>query len=107
MAVKSKTALGREEHTPGKPKKTRQGMGQHSKRKRANSRKLLRGQGRGCFNHHELKLIFTAIRRYQTSQIEEPNGFGLYVELQSILDRLQPSAYSETYLEAADGQKDA
>ena len=65
------------------------------------------GKGVVDFNHHELKLIFTAIRRYQTSQIEEPNGFGLYVELQSILDRLQPSAYSETYLEAADGQKDA
>jgi len=30
MAVKSKTALGRVDHKPGKPKKTRQGQGQHS-----------------------------------------------------------------------------
>lgn len=44
MAVKSKTALGRVEHTPGRPKRTRQGQGQHSKAN--HGRKKLRGQGR-------------------------------------------------------------
>jgi hypothetical protein len=43
MAVKSKTNLGRE-FQPGKPKKTRQGQGQHSKPN--HGRKKLRGQGR-------------------------------------------------------------
>ena len=43
MAVKSKTTLGKE-FTPGKPKKTRQGQGQHSKPN--HGRKKLRGQGR-------------------------------------------------------------
>ena len=45
MAVKSKTALGREEHTPGKPKKTRQGASKNSRPKRNSKR--YRGQGRG------------------------------------------------------------
>jgi hypothetical protein len=44
MAVKSKTALGRIEHKPGKPKRTRQGQGAHSKP--SHGRKKLRGQGR-------------------------------------------------------------
>jgi len=44
MAVKSKTALGRVEHQPGRPKRTRQGQGQHSKA--SHGRKKLRGQGR-------------------------------------------------------------
>jgi len=44
MAVKSKTALGRIEHRPGKPKKTRQGSGQHSKPRQ--NKKRYRGQGR-------------------------------------------------------------
>jgi hypothetical protein len=44
MAVKSKTALGRVEHRAGKPKKTRQGAGQHSKP--SHGRKRYRGQGR-------------------------------------------------------------
>ncbi len=44
MAVRSKTALGRVEHKPGKPKRTRIGMGQHS---RPRNRKKLRGQGKG------------------------------------------------------------
>jgi len=45
MAVKSKTALGRIEHRPGKPKKTRQGAGQHTKTVK-HGRKKYRGQGR-------------------------------------------------------------
>lgn len=44
MTVKSKTALGRVEHQPGHPKRTRQGQGQHSKPN--HNRKKLRGQGR-------------------------------------------------------------
>jgi hypothetical protein len=43
MAVKSKTALGRIEHKPGKPKSTRQGDGRNSKPN--HRRKLSRGQG--------------------------------------------------------------
>jgi hypothetical protein len=43
MAVKSKTALGRTEIVH-RPKKTRQGNGQHSKPN--HGRKKLRGQGR-------------------------------------------------------------
>jgi hypothetical protein len=44
MAVKSKTALGRVEHKAGKPKRTHQGQGQHSKP--SHGRKKTRGQGR-------------------------------------------------------------
>jgi hypothetical protein len=44
MAVKSKTALGRVEHQFGRPKRTRQGQGQHSRPN--HGRKKLRGQGR-------------------------------------------------------------
>ena len=44
MAVKSKTALGRVDHKPGRPKRTKQGNGQHSKPR--GTRKLLRGQGK-------------------------------------------------------------
>jgi hypothetical protein len=44
MAVKSKTALGRIEHKPGRPKKSKQGNGQHSKPR--GTRKLRHGQGR-------------------------------------------------------------
>ena len=44
MATKSKTALGRIEHQPGPPKKTRQGQGQRSLP--SHGRKKLRGQGR-------------------------------------------------------------
>ena len=44
MAVKSKTSLGRVEHKAGRPKKTRQGAGQHSKA--SHGRKKYRGQGR-------------------------------------------------------------
>lgn len=45
MAVKSKVGTGRLEHTPGKPKTTSQGQGQHS-RPRRKGKKPLRGQGR-------------------------------------------------------------
>jgi hypothetical protein len=45
MAVKSKTALGRIEHQAGRPKTTRQGMGQHSRPQRRGKKKLV-GQGR-------------------------------------------------------------
>jgi hypothetical protein len=44
MAVKSKTALGRVDHKPGRPKKSKQGNGQHSKPR--GTRKLRHGQGR-------------------------------------------------------------
>lgn len=44
MAVKSRTGLARTEFKPGKPKRTRQGNGQHSRPR--GTRKLLRGQGR-------------------------------------------------------------
>jgi hypothetical protein len=37
-------ATTRTEHVPGKPKRTRQGQGQHSKA--SHGRKKLRGQGR-------------------------------------------------------------
>jgi len=45
MAVKSKTGAARVEHVPGKPKKTRQGQGQHSLA--SHGRKKMRGQGKG------------------------------------------------------------
>jgi hypothetical protein len=44
MVAKSKTALGRVEHTPGKPKRSRQGQGRNSKPN--HNRKKMRGQGR-------------------------------------------------------------
>jgi len=44
MAVKSKTGLARLQFKPGKPKKTRQGNGQHSKA--SHGRKKYRGQGK-------------------------------------------------------------
>jgi hypothetical protein len=44
MAVKSKTALGRIDHKPGRPKKSKQGNGQHSKPR--GTRKVRHGQGR-------------------------------------------------------------
>ena len=44
MAVKSKVGTARVEHTPGKPKRTSIGQGQHS---RLRGKKKLRGQGKG------------------------------------------------------------
>lgn len=43
--AKAKGGTGRIEHTPGPPKRTRQGQGQHSKP--SHNRKKRRGQGRG------------------------------------------------------------
>lgn len=44
MAVKSKVGTARVQHVPGKPKRTRQGQGQHSLPN--HGRKKTRGQGR-------------------------------------------------------------
>lgn len=44
MAAKSKVGTARVEHIAGKPKRTLQGQGQHSKPN--HGRKKLRGQGR-------------------------------------------------------------
>jgi len=44
MAVKSKTGTARVEHVPGKPKRTKQGQGKHSKP--SHGRKLRCGQGK-------------------------------------------------------------
>lgn len=45
MAVKAKTGAKTVQHQPGKPKRTRQGQGQHSLPN--HGRKQLRGQGKG------------------------------------------------------------
>ena len=45
MAVKAKAGVSARLFTKGKPKKTRQGNGQHSRPN--HGRKMLRGQGRG------------------------------------------------------------
>lgn len=45
MAVKSKVGTKAIQHVPGKPKRTRQGNGQHSLP--SHGRKLRRGQGKG------------------------------------------------------------
>ena len=45
MAVKSKVGVKAIQHVPGKPKRTRQGNGQHSLA--SHGRKKLRGQGKG------------------------------------------------------------
>lgn len=52
------------------------------------------------FNHHQWKLIFTAVRKYQMNHPQSvPCYDGLYNELSEILDVLYPYAYSETYLD--------
>jgi len=52
-------------------------------------------------NHHQWKLVYTAVRKYQMSH---PGSIGcykeLYQELGEILDELYPLAYSETYLQS-------
>ena len=52
------------------------------------------------FTHHQWKLIYTAVRKYQ---VNHPASIGCYVEmnkeLSEILDVLYPYAYSETYLD--------
>ena len=49
------------------------------------------------FSHHELKLIYTCIRKQQTQSIEK-GDLKTYNELNTILTKLQPIAYQETYL---------
>ena len=50
-------------------------------------------------NHHQWKLIFTSVRRYQKNMVGNPHYKKEYNELGEILNILQPIAYSETYLE--------
>ena len=49
------------------------------------------------FNHHELKTIFTAVRRYQKNMVGNKYYEEEYQELSDILTKLQPLAYSQTY----------
>ena len=49
------------------------------------------------FSHHELKLIYESVRKQQTQSIEK-GDLELYTELNTILTKLQPIAYQETYL---------
>ena len=48
-------------------------------------------------NHHQLKLIFTCVRRYQKNMVGNPYYEKEYDELSEILNILQPIAYCETY----------
>jgi flavorubredoxin len=50
-------------------------------------------------NSHQLKLIFTAVRKYQKGMIGNPTCRKQYRELNEILDILQPYAYGSSYLE--------
>jgi len=50
------------------------------------------------FTHNELKLIYSCIRKQQIQSIAKCD-LKLYSELSTILDKLQPIAYSETYIE--------
>ena len=50
------------------------------------------------FTHHELKLIYTSVRRYQRNMINNRYYEKEYNELNTILTKLQPLAYQETYL---------
>ena len=52
------------------------------------------------FSQHELKLIFTAVRRYQRNMTGNPLYADDYVVLGRILTDLQPVAYAERYLDA-------
>lgn len=49
------------------------------------------------FSHHELKLIYESVRKQQTQSIAKCD-LKLYTELNTILTKLQPLAYSETYI---------
>ena len=50
--------------------------------------------------HHQWKLIFTAVRKYQMNHPQSvPCYKGMYHDLSYILDVLYPYAYSETYLD--------
>jgi len=51
------------------------------------------------FTHHQWKLIFTAVRKYQFNYPEHVSCYTeMRKELSEILDILEPYAYSETYL---------
>ena len=50
MAVRAKIGLNKSAFTPGKPKKSRQGTGKHTKyaaTSRNKAKKMYRGQGKG------------------------------------------------------------
>ena len=50
--------------------------------------------------HHQWKLIFTAVRKYQFNYPEYVNCYTeMHKELSEILDILEPYAYTETYLD--------
>ena len=50
--------------------------------------------------HHQWKLIFTAVRKYQKEHPQSvPCYKGMYHDLSYILDVLYPYAYSESYLD--------
>jgi hypothetical protein len=52
------------------------------------------------FTHHQWKLIFTAVRKYQMNHPQSvPCYKGMYHDLSYILDVLHPYAYSEIYLD--------
>ena len=51
------------------------------------------------FTSHELKLIFTSVRRYQKNMVNNPYYDKEYTELGEILTKLQPIAYAESYHE--------
>ena len=50
--------------------------------------------------HHQWKLIFTAVRKYQLNYPEYVNCYTeMHKELSEILDVLYPYAFTETYLD--------
>ena len=55
------------------------------------------------FSQHELKLIFTAVRRYQRDMSGNPLYADDYAALGRILTELQPLAFAQTYLQTQDG----
>lgn len=51
-------------------------------------------------NHHQWKLIYTAVRKYQMGHPKSiPCYNEMYDDLSEILDVLYPYAYSESYLD--------
>ena len=57
-------------------------------------------------NHHQWKLVYTAVRKYQMNY---PQSIGcyqeMYKELGEILEVLYPYAYSESYLDIDGDEK--
>ena len=49
------------------------------------------------FDHHQWKLIFSAVRKQQ--QLQVPNS-KWYKEYDEILNKLYPVAYSENYIDS-------